>query len=112
NKSKPIITWAENAITLTQSHNNFINFVISIAGAVLMLLVIEFWSGLTALVILLFFALLAPRYTRTNDRLYFKLNNHLENDVKMIERSHTPHLTRHYDFYFVFADQYFQPRSA
>ncbi|MCL7774928.1 hypothetical protein M8949_12050, partial [Pasteurella multocida] len=27
NKSKPIITWAENAITLTQSHNNFINFV-------------------------------------------------------------------------------------
>ncbi|MGT3005638.1 phage tail protein [Pasteurella multocida] len=27
NKSKPIITWAENAITLTQSHNNFINLV-------------------------------------------------------------------------------------
>ncbi|HDX1181349.1 TPA: ABC transporter six-transmembrane domain-containing protein [Pasteurella multocida] len=75
-----------------------ITSVISIAGAVLMLLVIEFWSGLTALVILLFFALLAPRYTHTNDRLYFKLNNHLENDVKMIERSHTPHLTRHYDF--------------
>lgn len=74
-----------------------ITSVISLAGAVVMLLFIEFWSGLTALLILAFFAVLVPRYARTNDRLYFKLNNRLENDVNMIERSHTPYLTRHYD---------------
>lgn len=68
----------------------------SIAGAVVMLLLIEFWVGVVALVILLTFSVLLPRYTQINDQLYFKLNNRLENEVNVIERSQQHHLIKHY----------------
>ena len=42
-----------------------------------MLLVIEFWSGVIALMILLVLGGLMPRYIKTNDHLYFRLNNRL-----------------------------------
>lgn len=56
----------------------------SIVGSVVMLLIIEFWSGVIALTILILFLLILPSYTRKNDRLYFKLNNRLENEVHTI----------------------------
>lgn len=68
----------------------------SIAGSVVMLLLIEFWSGLAALAVLIMFSLMLPRYTKMNDRLYFKLNNRLENEVNVIERNQRHHLTQHY----------------
>lgn len=69
----------------------------SIVGAAVMLLLIEFWSGVTACLILLFFALLLPKYAQTNDRLYLKLNNRLEREVEVIEQSGHRRLNRHYD---------------
>lgn len=69
----------------------------SVVGAVVMLLMIEFWSGVVALVILSVFAMILPGYTRMNDRLYFKLNNRIENEVDVIERSQSGELLKHYD---------------
>lgn len=68
----------------------------TVAGSVLMLLIIEFWSGVIALCLLLVFAALLPRYMKINDRLYFKLNNRLENEVNVIERSRSAELVKHY----------------
>lgn len=68
----------------------------SVAGAVVMLLLIEFWVGVVALVILLTFSVLLPHYTQINDRLYFKLNNRLENEVNVIACRQTHHLIKHY----------------
>lgn len=65
---------------------------ISMVGAVLMLLFIEFWTGLTSL-----FVLLIPRYSRVNDRLYFRLNNRLERDVHIIEHSGDRELEQHHN---------------
>lgn len=69
----------------------------SIVGSVVMLLIIEFWSGVIALTILILFLLILPSYTRKNDRLYFKLNNRLENEVHTIERIRNAELVKHYD---------------
>lgn len=72
----------------------------SIIGSVAMLLVLEFWAGITACVVLALFLLLVKRYSATNDRLYFRLNNRLENDVRFIERADKNQgqndLSRHY----------------
>ena len=69
---------------------------ISMVGAVLMLLFIEFWTGLTSLFVLLFFMLLIPRYSRVNDRLYFRLNNRLERNMHIIEHSGDRELEQHH----------------
>lgn len=74
-----------------------ITAVFSIAGAVVMLLAIEFWSGVVALAVLSAFAVILPGYTKINDRLYFKLNNRIENEVNVIERSRSGELVKHYD---------------
>jgi len=58
----------------------------SIIGAMVMLLLIEFWSGVVALLIVAGFGLLLPPYVKVNDRLYFKLNNRLEKEVDRVER--------------------------
>lgn len=68
----------------------------STLGAVIMLMVIEFWSGLVALIILIGFLVILPHYVKQNDRLYFKLNNRLENEVNVIERSQNNELFKHY----------------
>ncbi|MDO4229762.1 MAG: ABC transporter six-transmembrane domain-containing protein [Capnocytophaga sp.] len=70
----------------------------SIIGSVVMLLIIEFWSGVTAATLLIIFILLLPRYSKANDRLYLKLNNRLEKEVDVIERINARELFRHYDF--------------
>ncbi|WP_416191890.1 ABC transporter six-transmembrane domain-containing protein [Neisseria sp. CCUG12390] len=68
----------------------------SVLGAVFMLLMIEFWVGLISLLILLGFSIVLPAYTRTNDHLYFKLNNRIEKEVGVIERNQNRALNRHY----------------
>ncbi|MGY4674810.1 ABC transporter six-transmembrane domain-containing protein [Ursidibacter arcticus] len=69
----------------------------NVVGSVLMLLIIEFYAGVVALLILLVFAFALPSYSKKNDRLYFKLNNRLENEVNTIEKNHNPWLIKHYD---------------
>ena len=69
----------------------------NVVGSVLMLLIIEFYAGAVALLILLIFAFLLPGYSKKNDRLYFKLNNRLENEVNTIEKNHNTQLIKHYD---------------
>lgn len=73
-----------------------ITSIFSIIGASLMLLILEFWSGLLSVVILLFFALLLPSFTRISSRLYLTLNNRLERDVDAISHSSEAKLRQHY----------------
>lgn len=68
----------------------------SIIGAVVMLLLIEFWSGVVALLIVLGFGLILPNYVKANDGLYFKLNNRLEKEVDCVERANPYELIKHY----------------
>ena len=70
----------------------------SIVGAAIMLLWLEFWSGITACLILVFFGLLLPKYSKTNDLLYLKLNDRLEKEVNVIEQKSNYHLNKHYDW--------------
>ena len=68
----------------------------SIIGAVVMLLLIEFWSGVVALLIVLGFGLILPKFIKANDGLYFKLNNRLEKEVDYVERANQQQLIKHY----------------
>ena len=68
----------------------------SIIGAVVMLLLIEFWSGVVALLIVLGFGLILPNYVKANDHWYFKLNNRLEKEVDCVERANQYELIKHY----------------
>ena len=61
-----------------------------------MLLVIEFWIGVTCLVILAFFALFLRRFTRRNDELFLRLNNRLEKEVDLVSYASESPLSRHY----------------
>ncbi|OOF45689.1 hypothetical protein BKK51_05770 [Rodentibacter trehalosifermentans] len=70
----------------------------SIMGAAIMLLWLEFWSGVTACFILICFGLMLPKYAKTNDLLYLKLNNRLEKEVNVIEQKSHYHLNKHYDW--------------
>ncbi|MDH2997019.1 hypothetical protein A1D22_04880 [Pasteurellaceae bacterium LFhippo2] len=104
-KGKGSTSSATAHATLSRQFVNFfedqlptlITSVFSIIGSVVMLIAIEFWSGLVALVILISFSLVLPRYTKMNDRLYFKLNNRLDNEVNVIERSQSHELIKHYN---------------
>lgn len=73
-----------------------ITSVFNIVGSVVMLLIIEFWTGLLASFVLLGWGLALPHYAKINDRLYFKLNNRLENEVSVIEQGSNHGLTKHY----------------
>lgn len=69
----------------------------SFFGAAVMLLILEFWVGVTAVAILAIFAVLLPNYAKINDLLYLKLNNRLEKEVGVIERGGLRALNQHYD---------------
>ncbi|NIE72379.1 ABC transporter six-transmembrane domain-containing protein [Pantoea sp. Acro-807] len=73
-----------------------ITSVASIAGAAGMLLLIEFWSGVACLGILLFFALFLKGFTRKNEQLFLRLNNRLEKEVDMVSHASASPLVRHY----------------
>lgn len=93
-------------VTLSREFVNFfehhlptlITSTFSILGAVVMLLLIEFWSGIVACIIVISFGLILPHYVKINDSLYFKLNNRLEKEVVCIERVNTHKLMKHYGF--------------
>ncbi|HBO38173.1 MAG TPA: hypothetical protein DD638_05880 [Pasteurellaceae bacterium] len=73
-----------------------ITSVFSIIGAVVMLLLIEFWSGVVALIIVIGFGAILPSYVKVNDHLYFRLNNRLEREVDCVERAKNSELLKHY----------------
>lgn len=68
----------------------------SITGAALMLLAIEFWSGIACLAVLVFFSLFLPGYTNKNEALFFRLNGRLEKEVGFVSSAPVASLSRHY----------------
>lgn len=68
----------------------------SISGAAVMLLVIEFWTGIGCLLILLFFGFFLPGFTRKNEALFVRLNNRLEKEVGFVSTACAPSLAKHY----------------
>ncbi|MGR6981623.1 ABC transporter six-transmembrane domain-containing protein [Testudinibacter sp. P27/CKL/0425] len=75
-----------------------ITSLVSLIGASVMLLMLEFWSGVLSVVILLFFSWLLPSFTRIGNRLYQVLNNRLESDVQLISAASEASLRKHYSF--------------
>ncbi len=57
---------------------------ISIVGAAVMLMVIEFWVGIACMGVLLLFGLLLPGFSRKNQLLHERLNDRLEHEVKLV----------------------------
>ena len=70
--------------------------VVSIFGAYIMLLVLEFWVGVLAVCILALFLWLLPRFAAISENLYFRLNNSLERDNHFIRKGDRRQLYRHY----------------
>lgn len=73
-----------------------ITSVVSIAGATIMLLAIEFWTGITCLLILAMFAMFLRGFTRKNEVLFLRLNNRLEKEVSLASSAQPSPLVRHY----------------
>ena len=73
-----------------------ITSIASITGAAVMLLMIEFWTGIACLLILLFFSFFLRSYTHKNELLFGRLNNRLEREVRFVSHATTPSLIRHY----------------
>lgn len=70
---------------------------VSIVGSFCMLLVIEPVVGVASFVGILILWLNLRGFIRTNDRLYFRLNNRLEKDVFVIENHDENGTKRHYE---------------
>lgn len=71
---------------------------VSIFGACMMLLILEFWVGVLAVAILALFLWLLPRFAAISENLYFRLNNRLERDNHLIRDGNERQLYRHYDW--------------
>lgn len=69
---------------------------VSIFGACMMLLILEFWVGVLAIAILALFLWLLPRFAAISENLYFRLNNRLERDNHLIRDGNERQLYRHY----------------
>lgn len=69
---------------------------VSIFGACMMLLILEFWVGVLAVAILALFLWLLPRFAAISENLYFRLNNRLERDNHLIRDGNEHRLYRHY----------------
>ena len=69
---------------------------ISIVGAAVMLMVIEFWVGIACMGVLLLFGLLLPGFSRKNQLLHERLNDGLEHEVKLVTHAQSASLSRHY----------------
>ena len=69
---------------------------VSIFGACMMLLILEFWVGVLAVAILALFLWLLPRFAAISENLYFRLNNRLERDNYLIRDGNEHQLYRHY----------------
>ena len=68
---------------------------VSIFGACMMLLILEFWVGVLAVAILALFLWLLPRFAAISENLYFRLNNRLERDNHLIRDGNEHQLYRH-----------------
>ncbi|HHQ6624747.1 TPA: ABC transporter six-transmembrane domain-containing protein [Serratia fonticola] len=73
-----------------------ITSLVSMIGAAVMLLLIEFWAGVACLVILAFLACFLPGYAIKNEALYNRLNNRLEKEVDFVSTATRLSLERHY----------------
>ncbi|EKS1845990.1 ABC transporter six-transmembrane domain-containing protein [Cronobacter muytjensii] len=73
-----------------------ITSVASMAGAAVMLLLIEFWTGIACLAILGVLACFVTRFTRRNEALYGRLNNRLEKEIDVVTHAASHTLQRHY----------------
>lgn len=69
---------------------------VSIFGACIMLLGLEFWIGVLAVGILALFLWLLPRFAAISENLYFRLNNCLERDNHFIQKGNERQLYQHY----------------
>lgn len=69
---------------------------VSIFGACMMLLILEFWVGVLAVAILALFLWLLPHFAAISENLYFRLNNRLERDNHLIRDGNERQLYRHY----------------
>ena len=69
---------------------------VSIFGACIMLLGLEFWVGVLAVGILTLFLWLLPRFAAISENLYFRLNNCLERDNHFIQKGNERQLYQHY----------------
>ncbi|MBF0784025.1 hypothetical protein E4T80_00830 [Muribacter muris] len=91
------VTLSREFVDFFENHlPTFITSIVSIFGAVMMLLLIEFWVGIASLIILIIFALFIPKWVQKIDRLYFKLNNRLEKEVGLIDKASEVRLNKHY----------------
>ncbi|WP_312042364.1 ABC transporter six-transmembrane domain-containing protein [Erwinia sp.] len=73
-----------------------ITSLVSITGAAVMLLAIQFWTGIACLVILGFFTFFLPGFSRKNEALYVRLNDRLEKEVGFVSHAPVTALVRHY----------------
>ena len=69
---------------------------VSVFGACIMLLVLEFWVGMAAVIVLLVVLWLLPHFASISDSLYLRLNNHLEKDNHFIRDGSESLLWKHY----------------
>lgn len=72
---------------------------VSIFGACMMLLILEFWVGVLAVAILALFLWLLQRFAAISENLYFRLNNRLERDNYLIRDGNEHQLYRHYGWF-------------
>ena len=72
---------------------------VSIFGACMMLLILEFWVGVLAVAILALFLWLLSRFATISENLYFRLNNRLERDNHLIRDGNEHQLYRHYGWF-------------
>ncbi|MCA1936520.1 MAG: ABC transporter six-transmembrane domain-containing protein [Asticcacaulis sp.] len=71
--------------------------VISIFGAVGMLMVLDMWLGLACSVALLFVLIAFPAFSRRNEKLHNRFNNQLERGVDILSTGRRPRILRHFN---------------
>nr|WP_223168802.1 ABC transporter six-transmembrane domain-containing protein [Neisseria sp. KH1003-01] len=88
--SREFVSFFEEHLPITATS------LVSIFGACMMLLRLEFWVGVLAVAILALFLWLLPRFAAISENLYFRLNNRLERDNHLIRDGNEHQLYRHY----------------
>ena len=88
--SREFVSFFEEHLPITATS------LVSIFGACIMLLGLEFWVGVLAVGILALFLWLPPRFAAISENLYFRLNNCLERDNHFIQKGNERQLYQHY----------------
>lgn len=73
-----------------------ITSIISLFGAAIMLLLIEFWAGIICIIIMTMLMCFVSKYASKNELLYRRLNNRLEKEVNYVHKAAPTSLDRHY----------------